>query len=176
MTDYLELLLEEQREDREEREWAWVWREGPGPLPQEELPAQARPDARAGPGGGESGDGMEDGERGEGGLLTLPGGEVPRGEIGLRRWMAGEKTLPEAGVREAEGWTLPSGGGIKAALWADRAVRRSLEAAAGPVSAPLRPAPAAWTERPGAEGLEAERLDRLFRRDARRFDGGFQLL
>ena len=62
-----------------------------------------------------------------------------------------------------------------AAAWADRALRESL--AAQPARPPaetrvvaLRPAG------PGGAAWGPEGLDRAFRRDARRFDGGFQLL
>ena len=74
---------------------------------------------------------------------------------------------------DGDGLELPVGGG---AAWADQAVRASLAVLPGwepssGVSTVERTA-----DRPGWERLEAERLDRLFRRDARRYDGGYQLL
>ena len=62
------------------------------------------------------------------------------------------------------------------AQWVDQGVRDSLAAlpereAVSKIITVERSA-----ERLGGERLEAERLDRLFRRDARRYDGGYQLL
>lgn len=72
----------------------------------------------------------------------------------------------------------PGGGrsGGAAAEWADQALRASL---AG-LPAPPRETRVVTLQKPagasGSGGLDPEGLDRLLRRDARRFDGGFQLL
>lgn len=60
--------------------------------------------------------------------------------------------------------------------WLDRAVRTSLEGLPAPdrESKVVTLEPAEWDG--GAGRLELRQLDRLVRRDARRFDGGFQLL
>lgn len=60
--------------------------------------------------------------------------------------------------------------------WLDRAVRVSLERLPAPdrESKVVTLEPAEWDG--GAGRLELRQLDRLVRRDARRFDGGFQLL
>lgn len=60
--------------------------------------------------------------------------------------------------------------------WLDQAVRFSLEGLPAPEreSKVVTLEPAEWNG--GVGRLELQRLDRLVRRDARRFDGGFQLL
>lgn len=64
-------------------------------------------------------------------------------------------------------------GGVE---WLDQAVRFSLEGLPAPEreSKVVTLEPAEWNG--GVGRLELQRLDRLVRRDARRFDGGFQLL
>lgn len=64
-------------------------------------------------------------------------------------------------------------GGVE---WLDQAVRFSLEGLPTPEreSKVVTLEPAEWNG--GVGRLELQRLDRLVRRDARRFDGGFQLL
>ena len=73
-----------------------------------------------------------------------------------------------------------AGGGASApasgAAWLAEQVGRSLSQAAG---SSARPAGSVTVIRPVERGggtWEAESLDRMFRRDARRYDGGFQLL
>lgn len=83
-----------------------------------------------------------------------------------------ERVLETVGAeRESVSGTAANGAG-----WLDQAVRVSL----GGLPAPDRESrvvtlePAEWSS--GVGRLELRQLDRLVRRDARRFDGGFQLL
>lgn len=76
------------------------------------------------------------------------------------------------GGSSATGFQRGSGG----VEWLDQAVRFSLERLPAPEreSKVVTLEPAEWNG--GVGRLELQRLDRLVRRDARRFDGGFQLL
>ena len=65
-------------------------------------------------------------------------------------------------------------GEVFSAAWADRALRESL--AALPVSRGETRVVTVRTPERGGDGWSPEGLDRAFRRDARRFDGGFSLL
>ena len=65
-------------------------------------------------------------------------------------------------------------GEVFSAAWADRALRESL--AALPVSRGETRVVTVRAPERGGDGWSPEGLDRAFRRDARRFDGGFQLL
>ena len=78
----------------------------------------------------------------------------------------------QLGGSSATGFQRGSGG----VEWLDQAVRFSLERLPAPEreSKVVTLEPAEWNG--GVGRLELQRLDRLVRRDARRFDGGFQLL
>lgn len=78
----------------------------------------------------------------------------------------------QLGGSSATGFQRGSGG----VEWLDQAVRFSLERLPVPEreSKVVTLEPAEWNG--GVGRLELQRLDRLVRRDARRFDGGFQLL
>lgn len=78
----------------------------------------------------------------------------------------------QLGGSSATGFQRGSGG----VEWLDQAVRFSLEGLPAPEreSKVVTLEPAEWNG--GVGRLELQRLDRLVRRDARRFDGGFQLL
>lgn len=95
---------------------------------------------------------------------------------------AGERQalLWETGYGRTDGWRYgeslegpPTDGGAR---WADQAVRASLAALPGQEKGSGVITVERTVDRPGEERLEAQRLDRLFRRDARRYDGGYQLL
>lgn len=94
----------------------------------------------------------------------------------IRRWAAGVGDAYPAGERWADGGPEAARALTKAAWELDQAVRISL---AG-LPAAARHTQVVTLEPPGRgqngseDGLR--RLDRLVRRDARRFDGGFQLL
>ena len=116
----------------------------------------------------------------------------------VRRTARGEDGAPPANAEAAAGGALlhgregaretaalpvrrgGAGGGASApasgAAWLAEQVGRSLSQAAG---SSARPAGSVTVIRPVERGggtWEAESLDRMFRRDARRYDGGFQLL
>ena len=121
-----------------------------------------------------------------GGSGTCPYGESKAaGGSGIRpRRKSGEKggsgTRPYGAEKTAGGAALflPDGGGGSLegaqAAWADRALRESL--AALPVSRGETRVVTVRTPERGGDGWSPEGLDRAFRRDARRFDGGFSLL
>ena len=170
MIDYIGQLLAQQLE-REERDG--TWETGPVRVP---LPAVGEEESE------QSGEDTEEavlsrmeGRDGAGLALTAGGSGAVTGED-VRRWAAGEDTLYLAGKR----WT-DSGPEVARALTEtarelDQAVRISL---AG-LPAAERQTQVVTLEPPGREPGGGEdglrRLDRLVRRDARRFDGGFQLL
>ncbi|OUN11095.1 hypothetical protein [Flavonifractor sp. An91] len=170
MIDYIGQLLEQQLE-REERDG--VWKTGPVRVP---LPAVGEEEA------GQSGENTEEavlssleGRDGAGLALTAGGsGTVTGGDI--RRWAAGLDVLGQAGERRTNGGPETDRAWTEAVRELDQAVRISL--AGLPVAE--RQTQVVTLEPPGREqnggqdGLR--RLDRLVRRDARRFDGGFQLL
>ena len=93
----------------------------------------------------------------------------------LRGWRPPEAAEPEPGRGGPAGGEA-GGGRPSGAAWLAEAVGRSLRPAvetagrSGGSVTVLR-----QTERGGGR-VEAEELDRIFRRDARRYDGGFQLL
>ena len=141
-------------------------------------------------------------EEGSGAEALLPG--LTDTAAAVRRAAGREDGPPPAGVREAaehagaaggllrrletgggaaapalpgDGGDSPAGGGRPSgAAWLAEQVGRSLRPAveqagrSGGSVTVIRPA-----ERGGGT-VEAEGLDRMFRRDARRYDGGFQLL
>lgn len=109
--------------------------------------------------------------------------ETARTGSGGPKEEAGEEARREKDWLELEAGPIilgpeePGGGRSGgAAEWADQALRASL---AG-LPAPPRETRVVTLQKPagasGAGGLDPEGLDRLLRRDARRFDGGFQLL
>lgn len=203
MTDYLALLLEEQRKEEQERAEAGTWETGAVqvPLPRQEeeqeetwgssgealLSETARQLVRAAAETEAAASGMEQSE----GLAWT-----------ARRWVAGETETVQAGLRITEqaeslplarqaeepvmsagvagtvgaNWESVPGAAANGAGWLDRAVRVSLEGLPAPdrESRVVTLEPAEWNG--GAGRLELRQLDRLVRRDARRFDGGFQLL
>ncbi|MCI7474236.1 MAG: hypothetical protein MSB10_11285 [Clostridiales bacterium] len=170
MIDYIGQLLEQQLE-REERDG--TWEAGPVRVP---LPAVGEEEA------GQSGENTEEAVlsglegRDWGGLALTAGGSgtVTGGEI--RRWAAGLDVLGQAGERRTDGGPEPDRTWTEAVRELDQAVRISL---AG-LPAAERQTQVVTLEPPGREQNGGEdalrRLDRLVRRDARRFDGGFQLL
>lgn len=100
-----------------------------------------------------------------------PGEETGRLSGGMGDEAPGRGALPRAASTGA----IPADRKGEAAAWADRGVRTSLASLPAPpvpVPSAAGPAPASGT----AGELGAEALDRLFRRDARRYDGGFSLL
>lgn len=170
MIDYIGQLLEQQLE-REERDG--TWEAGPVRVP---LPAVGEEEA------GQSGENIEEavlsaleGKDGVGLALTEGhSGTVTGADI--RRWAAGLDVLDQAGERRTNGGPETDRTWTEAVRELDQAVRISL---AG-LPAAERQTQVVTLEPPGREQNGGEdalrRLDRLVRRDARRFDGGFQLL
>ena len=190
MTDHLEQLLEEQEREREETA-EFQWETGPVRLPRPRRPGGE--ESAAGP-GGEPGPGED--------APAANSGRAAQKDWSPRRWAAGNAGMIQAGPRlaeepemdraewQAEGQTAETAG-LRAAvpaemgappradggaLWLDGAVRDSLaglprtEGEGRMVT--LEPGGGDRGTRP----LELRQLDRLVRRDARRFDGGVQLL
>ena len=200
MTDYIEALLQEQEPARTED---LTWRvDGAESLV---LPGEAADgaDAAGGPGtagGTETGGpgGRPAAARGWGALALRQAGGLPEGErsaagggdieaLGSADLDAGgAETAQGAGetaalfLREAAAAGMAGLAPVRAAAgdaaaWADRALRESL--AAQPARPPAETRVAALRPAgPGGAAWGPEGLDRAFRRDARRFDGGFQLL
>ena len=170
MIDYIGQLLEQQLE-REERDG--VWKTGPVRVP---LPAVGEEEA------GQSGENTEEavlssleGRDGAGLALTAGGsGTVTGGDI--RRWAAGVVDVHPAGERWADGGPEAGRALTETARELDQAVRISLAGlpAAERHTQVVTLEPPGRGQNGGEDGLR--RLDRLVRRDARRFDGGFQLL
>ena len=170
MIDYIGQLLEQQLE-REERDG--VWKTGPVRVP---LPAVGEEEA------GQSGENIEEavlsaleGKDGVGLALTEGhSGTVTGGDI--RRWMVGLDVLDQAGERRTNGGPETDQTWTEAARELDQAVRISLEGlpVAERQTQVVTLEPRGREQNGGQDGLR--RLDRLVRRDARRFDGGFQLL
>lgn len=95
----------------------------------------------------------------------------------VRNWMAGTAYLPQAGVRTIPEYDETEAPSVQEdAWWANRCVQISLQAPAGHRVEHSVVTVERTADRLSAQRLEAERLDRLFRRDARRYDGGYQLL
>lgn len=184
MTDYIALLLAGQEPPRGEEpapalarreDELWTRAEEPGD-------GEAAPEGPAGSPKGENAPGAEaslgpdEGTDQTGQLLRQTAGERPENAGG--RLAEGGAALQERYLRPAgtaeDASSGPASGGTE---WLDQAVRESLRpwsAAAGNAgetgTAAVRLLPAEGT-RPGLE-----ELDRLVRRDARRYDGGFALL
>ncbi len=206
MRDYIEALLagleeEEPSEEaaeldispavvRLEKREEWTAEDGGEPLPaapgmESALPSAAGADAPAVAAGRGARAEMEEGSGAE---ALLPG--LTDTAAAARRAAGREDGPPPAGVREAvehagaaapalpgDGGDSSAGGGkLSGAAWLAEQVGRSLRPAveqagrSGGGVTVIRPA-----ERGGGT-VEAEGLDRMFRRDARRYDGGFQLL
>ena len=206
MRDYIEALLagleeEEPSEEaaeldispavvRLEKREEWTAEDGGEPLPaapgmESALPSAAGVDAPAETAGRGA---RAEVEEGSGAEALLPG--LTDTAAAARRAAGREDGPPPAGVREAaehagaaapalpgDGGDSSAGGGkLSGAAWLAEQVGRSLRPAveqagrSGGGVTVIRPA-----ER-GGETVEAEGLDRMFRRDARRYDGGFQLL
>ena len=206
MRDYIEALLagleeEEASEEaaeldispavvRLEKREEWTAEDGGEPLPaapgmESASPSAAGADAPAETAGRRDRAEMEEGSGAE---ALLPG--LTDTAAAARRAAGREDGPPPAGVREAvehagaaapalpgDGGDSSAGGGkLSGAAWLAEQVGRSLRPAveqagrSGGGVTVIRPA-----ERGGGT-VEAEGLDRMFRRDARRYDGGFQLL
>ena len=189
---------------RLEKREEWTAEDGGEPLPaapgmESASPSAAGADAPAETAGRGARAEMEEGSGAE---ALLPG--LTDTAAAVRRAAGREDGPPPAGVREAAehagavggllrrletsgGAAAPAlpgdggdgragGGRSSGAVWLAEQVRRSLLPAveqagrSGGGVTVLRPA-----ERGGGT-VEAEGLDRMFRRDARRYDGGFQLL
>ena len=189
---------------RLEKREEWTAEDGGEPLPaapgmESASPSAAGADAPAETAGRGARAEMEEGSGAE---TLLPG--LTDTAAAVRRAAGREDGPPPAGVREAaeragavggllrrletsggaaapalpgDGGDSPAGGGRPSgAAWLAEQVGRSLRPAveqagrSGGSVTVIRPA-----ERGGGT-VEAEGLDRMFRRDARRYDGGFQLL
>ena len=95
----------------------------------------------------------------------------------VRNWIAGTASLSQAGVRtpsERKQMEVPLRN--EGAGWINRNVQASLQPLMEKRAEHSVVTVERTADRLSAERLEAERLDRLFRRDARRYDGGYQLL
>lgn len=115
-------------------------------------------------------------------MEELPADRAGSSAVLLER-MARESGQAEYGEMERGNPVLEQGSSMELTLegrtagWLDQAARRSLT----PLPQAMGETRVVTLEQPGREMsggamLEAERLDRIFRRDARRFDGGMQLL
>lgn len=202
MTDYLALLLEEQREEERERGETETWETGAVrvPVPQREEETEEEWESigkerlsqmtrQTVPADRETEAAVSGMERSDGLDWTV------------RRWAAGELETVQAGLRTAEpteqvqlgrqveenpvrtGSSTVGGeeafgrsAAVSGAGWLDRAVRVSLEGLPQPEQEPKVVTLEPGTADQSARRLELRQLDRLVRRDARRFDGGFQLL
>ena len=170
MIDYIGRLLAQQLE-REERDG--TWETGPVRVP---LPAVGEEER------GQSGEDKEEAvpfgladKVGDGLALTAGAGPSAAGGD-TRRWAAGLDILGQAGERRTDGGTESGRTLTETARELDQAVRISLAglpAAEGHTQVVTLEPPGRGPSG-GENGLR--RLDRLVRRDARRFDGGFQLL
>ena len=189
---------------RLEKREEWTAEDGGEPLPaapgmESALPSAAGADAPAVAAGRGARAEMEEGSGAE---ALLPG--LTDTAAAARRAAGREDGPPPAGVREAaehagaaggllrrletgggaaapalpgDGGDSPAGGGRPSgAAWLAEQVGRSLRPA---VEQTGRSSGSVTVIRPAERGggtVEAEGLDRMFRRDARRYDGGFQLL
>lgn len=183
MTDYIALLLAGQEPPRgEEPAPALARREDElWTRAEEQGDGEAAPEGPAGSPKGENAPGAEASSGPDGG--TDQTGQLLRQTAGERPESAGQRL--EGGTALQETYVRPAGTAEDAssgqasggAEWLDQAVRESLRPwsaavgkAGGTGTAAVRLLPAEGT-RPGLE-----ELDRLVRRDARRYDGGFALL
>lgn len=164
MTDYIADLLREQ-EEREERrtesDWRKAWEETTLPIAEPEKAADVGGTAAGTAESGSAAEGSPDGEAAEtdaAAALRLLAEGTSGGSISIPEGMDG------------------AGGTSSGAEWIDQALRQSLTE----LPAPRRESRVVTLQKPGEKirpgGWDAAGLDRLVRRDARRFDGGFQLL
>lgn len=157
MIDYIGQLLAQQLE-REQGDGAWET--GPVRVPltdsEEDQQGKKNPEAISLP---------EMADR----LSSVTGGDI-------RRWAAGVVDVHPAGERWADGGPEAGRALTETARELDQAVRISLAGlpAAERHTQVVTLEPPGRGQNGGEDGLR--RLDRLVRRDARRFDGGFQLL
>lgn len=167
MIDYLALLLERQAREEEKRppDWSVLGRERAvgqaGTAEEKEAPPEAAP-------AGAEGAARAGAAAGMGGTADLEAQERLGEKLSFELPLSGAVTESNGGWMAA---VRPAGGAER--LY--QQVRRS-QARAGysrPVSGvtPL----AAVEPRPEARGVSPEGLDRVFQRDARRYDGGFTL-
>jgi len=197
MTDYLALLLEEQREEERDREETGTWETGAVRVPvlrrEEETEEDwesaeeeriAQPTRQAVRAANETETAASEPDRPDG--LDWAAGELETVRAGLRTAEPTEQVqlgrqVGESPVRmgrSAVGGEEASGqsAAVSGAGWLDRAVRVSLEGLPQPEQEPKVVTLEPGTAEQSARRLELRQLDRLVRRDARRFDGGFQLL
>lgn len=189
---------------RLEKREEWTAEDGGEPLPaapgmERALPSAAGADAPAETAGGRDRAEMEEGSGAE---ALLPG--LTDTAAAARRAAGREDGPPPAGVREAAEHAGAVGGLLRRLETSGGAAAPALPGDGGDGRAGGgRPSGAAWlaeqvgrsllpaVEQAGRSGggvtvlrpvergggtVEAEGLDRMFRRDARRYDGGFQLL
>ena len=156
MTDY----LEPRQGENEDALWEAVRR----------LNALLR-NTGGGPGGAEERAELSSGEKpGEGELLLMP---LLEEMTAADRALSGEPAK-ETAVRESGNGTDRSGNSPLSSPDGDRGgsiPRSGLLSAGGEAERRFNGREAAWPE----EALQAERLDQVFRRDSRRYDGGFFL-
>ncbi len=169
MIDYIGQLLEQQLE-REEGEG--TWETGPVRVP---LPASGEENGQSGE--NTETDGLPGLEGRDGDALALTAGSLGTVTSGdIHRWAAGLDTLRPAGRGWADGGAETAQVLEAGAQGLDQAVRASL-AALPAAEGQARVVTLEPPDRGQSGGEDAlRRLDRLVRRDARRFDGGFQLL
>lgn len=157
MIDYIGQLLAQQLE-REQGDGAWET--GPVRVPltasEEDQQGKKNPEATSLP-------------EMAGRLSSVTGGDI-------RRWAAGVGDVHPAGEHWADGGPEAARALTESARELDQAVRISLAGlpAAERHTQVVTLEPPGRGQNGGEDGLR--RLDRLVRRDARRFDGGFQLL
>lgn len=174
-------MLEEQREEEKDREEAGTWSAGAVRVPRPQK--EEAEEETAAEGGALLDSGQTEGAESDGSRNVAS-------EWTARRWAAGETETVQAGLRTTEqeagasygravgaelslAGITPAGSG---AVWLDRAVRISLEGLPRTEQEAKVVTLEPGTVDQSGRGLELRRLDRLVRRDARRFDGGFQLL
>lgn len=168
MIDYIGQLLAQQLE-REKGDG--VWETGPVRVPltasEEDQQEEKNPEVTSLP--EIEGRDREDIPLTAGRLSAVAGGDI-------RRWTAGLGTLSQAGERRTAGSSETGRVLTETARELDQAVRISLAGlpAAEQHTQVVTLEPPGREQSGGEDGLR--RLDRLVRRDARRFDGGFQLL
>ena len=164
MTDYLQALLDQEREETPPR-----WHDRGGPWVRRTVPPKSEP---AAPGG----------ERGEAGWLeegaaphALAAEAVLAEPAGHGEALADQRWSDPAGPRGEP--TLPQPGGqpmgpaqLYAALRRSAGLSRLAAGGGGTIPAVLPAASA-----PAETGQDWEALDRAVQRDARRYDGGFSL-
>lgn len=164
MTDYIAYILQEQEEQEERRaenDWRKAWEETAIPIADPEEPADVD-----GTAGGTT-------ERDTASEESLVGEAAETGAAAVLRLLTGETSGRKIPLPEGIDGT---GNTLSGAEWMDQALRQSLTE----LPTPRRERHVVTLQKPGEKiqsgSWDAARLDRLVRRDARRFDGGFQLL